>query len=102
MVVRYTPDASHRRLPPVKFRCYMVDIPCTRCGETQAQMAAPPLATELGSRIYESICQVCWMDWLRHQTSIINHYGLTPGTDPEHRKFLAEQTETYLFDQPQA
>lgn len=42
------------------------------------------------------------MDWLRHQTSIINHYGLTPGTDPEHRKFLAEQTETYLFDQPQA
>jgi Fe-S cluster biosynthesis and repair protein YggX len=55
----------------------------------------------LGNRIYDSICQTCWQDWLQHQTAIINHYGLDL-RDPEARQFLMKQTETFLFGQPQA
>lgn len=79
----------------------MATIPCTRCGQTRERMGAPPFPTELGSRIYDQICQACWKEWLQHQTAIINHYALDL-RDPQARKFLTEQTETYLFGQPKA
>jgi Fe-S cluster biosynthesis and repair protein YggX len=74
----------------------MPDIKCARCGNDGGQLAQPPLPTELGNRIYDSICQVCWAEWLSQQTAIINHYGLNL-MDPEARKFLAKQTELFLF-----
>ena len=78
----------------------MADIACAKCGQTRAQTAAPPFPTELGGRIYDTICHVCWADWLQHQTAVINHYGLDL-REAEARKFLTEQTETYLFGEPQ-
>ncbi|MBI4421907.1 MAG: oxidative damage protection protein [Gemmatimonadetes bacterium] len=74
----------------------MTDITCVRCGETRSPLAAPPLPNELGQRILSSICQVCWKDWLRQQTSIINHYGLDL-RDPKARQMLTQQTEAFLF-----
>lgn len=64
-------------------------------------MAAPPLPSELGGRIFDTICQVCWKEWLEQQTAIINHYGLDL-REAEPRKFLTQQTETFLFGQPQS
>ena len=77
----------------------MADISCVRCGKTGAQMAAPPLVGELGNRIYDTICQSCWQEWLQYQTAIINHYGLDL-REPQARQFLTTQTETFLFGQP--
>ncbi|HEX9691787.1 MAG TPA: oxidative damage protection protein [Gemmatimonadales bacterium] len=79
----------------------MSDVTCVRCGTTRSQMGAPPFPNDLGNRIYDTICQVCWRDWLQHQTAVINHYGLDL-RDPQARKFLTEQTETYLFGPSQA
>lgn len=79
----------------------MADITCMRCGQTRDQMAAPPFPNEFGQKIYDGICQVCWQDWLREQTAIINHYGLDL-RDPKARQFLIKQTEVFLFGQPQA
>jgi Fe-S cluster biosynthesis and repair protein YggX len=78
----------------------MAEVNCSRCGRSGAQLTAPPLPGELGNKIYDSICQSCWQDWLQHQTAIINHYGLDL-RDPEARQFLTKQTETFLFGQPQ-
>lgn len=64
-------------------------------------MAAPPFPNELGHKIYDSICQACWQEWLRQQTAIINHYALDL-RDAKARQFLTEQTEVFLFGQPQA
>lgn len=64
-------------------------------------MPAPPFPSDFGNRIFDSICNVCWKEWLQHQTAVINHYGLDL-RDPQARKFLIEQTETYLFGLPQA
>jgi Fe-S cluster biosynthesis and repair protein YggX len=44
--------------------------------------------------------QKCWQEWLQMQTAIINHYGLDL-REQDARKFLMQQTETFLFDQPQ-
>ncbi len=78
----------------------MADISCTRCKQTGGQLPAPPLPNELGDRIYDSICQTCWQEWLQMQTAIINHYGLDL-RQQEARQFLTQQTETFLFGQQQ-
>jgi Fe-S cluster biosynthesis and repair protein YggX len=74
----------------------MADIQCTRCGETRAQQPFAPFNNDLGRRIHAEICQVCWAEWLKHQTMLINHYGLNV-REPDARKFLMENTEKFLF-----
>jgi len=77
----------------------MAQITCTRCGNAGQQIAAPPLPGDLGNRIYDSICQSCWGEWLRQQTVIINHYGLDL-RQPEARLLLTQQTDAFLFGPP--
>lgn len=79
----------------------MSEITCSRCGNAGAQLTAPPLRSELGNRIYDSICQACWTEWLRQQTAIINHYALDL-SQPESRQLLKQHTEDFLFGQAPA
>ena len=60
-------------------------------------MARPPFRSELGDRVQAEICADCWKDWLKHQTLLINHYGLDP-RDKRAREFLYEQIEQVLFE----
>jgi Fe-S cluster biosynthesis and repair protein YggX len=77
----------------------MAQIECARCGKSGEQVAAPPLPNDLGNRIYDSICQSCWDEWLQQQTVIINHYGLDL-RQPDARQTLTQQTEAFLFGPP--
>jgi Fe-S cluster biosynthesis and repair protein YggX len=74
----------------------MPTITCSRCKQPGEQLKGPPLPGDLGARIYESICQNCWREWLRQQTAVINHYGLNL-LDPKAKEFLTRQTEVFLF-----
>ncbi len=74
----------------------MAEITCVRCGQTGAQLARPPLRNELGERVFSSICERCWGEWLRYQTALINHYGLDV-RDPQAREFLSANMEAFLF-----
>ena len=74
----------------------MADIQCARCGQTRAAVPFAPFNNELGKRIHSEICQVCWGEWLRRQTALINHYGLNV-RDADAKRFLLEQTEGFLF-----
>jgi Fe-S cluster biosynthesis and repair protein YggX len=74
----------------------MSDIQCTRCGQTRAPVPYAPFNNDLGRRIHAEICQVCWAEWLRQQTMLINHYGLNV-RDPDAKKLLTENTEKFLF-----
>jgi Fe-S cluster biosynthesis and repair protein YggX len=74
----------------------MSEVSCTRCKQTRPALTAAPFRNELGERIHREICQVCWGEWLRYQTMLINHYGLNV-RDPDARKFLLENTEKFLF-----
>ncbi len=77
----------------------MTDVTCVRCKQTRARISAPPFRSEFGDRIYDSICQMCWQEWLQHQTAVINHYALDL-RDARAREFLIAQTEAYLFGEP--
>lgn len=74
----------------------MTQITCVRCSRSAQQIKAPTLPGELGRRIFESICQDCWSQWLTQQTAIINHYGLNL-LDPQAKEFLKQETERFLF-----
>ena len=74
----------------------MNEITCVRCHETRAQLAKPPLRNELGDRVFNSICQTCWDQWLRYQTALINHNGLDVRDKPA-REFLTANMEAFLF-----
>ncbi len=69
------------------------------CQRLQCEAEAldkPPYPGELGERIYENISSEAWQKWLQHQTMLINEKRLSP-IDPEHRKYLEEQAEAFLF-----
>jgi Fe-S cluster biosynthesis and repair protein YggX len=72
-------------------------IQCRRCGKESAPLEKPPFRTELGERILAQICASCWQEWLKHQTLLINHYGLDP-RDKRAREFLYEQIQQVLFE----
>lgn len=74
----------------------MADITCTRCGNTRAGFDKPPFPGPLGARIIAETCTVCWEDWKKQQTMLINHYGLNV-MDPQARKFLTQNMSAYLF-----
>ncbi len=74
----------------------MSQFTCTRCDRTEEQLPAPPLRSDLGARIYDTICRSCWQEWLKEQTAIINHYGLNL-LEAKAKRLLAEKTEEFFF-----
>ncbi|MEX0843455.1 MAG: oxidative damage protection protein [Gemmatimonadota bacterium] len=79
----------------------MVTITCRRCQDERPALARPPFRNERGERIQAEICQICWGEWLEHQTLLINHYGLDP-RDPKSRAFLYEQVDNVLLGDEKA
>jgi Fe-S cluster biosynthesis and repair protein YggX len=73
------------------------EILCRRCEKDARPLDRAPFRNELGERILAEICPECWQEWLRHQTLLINHYGLDP-RDRRAREFLYEQIEQVLFE----
>jgi Fe-S cluster biosynthesis and repair protein YggX len=74
----------------------MAEISCARCGKEGQQLPYAPFNNDFGRRIQSEICRDCWQEWLKHQTMLINHYGLNL-QDPEARTFLLDNTEKFLF-----
>jgi Fe-S cluster biosynthesis and repair protein YggX len=78
----------------------MSTVQCVRCGQDRNRMAFKPFQTDLGQRVYDQICSVCWADWLKMQQQLINHYGLNL-RDPQAKEFLLRNMEQFLFDRQQ-
>ena len=74
----------------------MPELTCSRCSTTRAGFDRPPFPGAVGQRVQAEICQVCWGDWLKQQTMLINHYGLNV-MDPQARQFLVKNMSSFLF-----
>ncbi len=74
----------------------MTHITCTRCGVERERLIKPPFQDDLGERIHNQICQVCWDEWLTRQMQLINHYALDVRTNPA-REFLRRNVVAFLF-----
>ncbi|MBA3659314.1 MAG: oxidative damage protection protein [Gemmatimonadales bacterium] len=74
----------------------MPTVHCVRCGQTRERMAFQPFNTELGRRVYEQVCGVCWAEWLQTQQQLINHYGLNL-REQQSKEFLWSNMEQFLL-----
>lgn len=71
-------------------------IHCVKLNKEAEGLERPPYPGELGQKIYDSISKEAWDAWVKQQTILMNEHRLTP-IDPEHRKFLEEQMQAFLF-----
>ena len=74
----------------------MPTITCSRCHQTRESQAFAPFPNELGKRVFQEICGVCWAEWLKYQQQLINHYGLNL-RDAKAKEFLFGEMEGFLF-----
>ena len=72
-------------------------VHCKLLGEELDALPFQPYPGELGQRIFESISQPGWQQWLAHQTMLINENRLSP-INPEHRAFLEKEMQKVLFE----
>jgi Fe-S cluster biosynthesis and repair protein YggX len=74
----------------------MPTVSCNRCGQTRDQIAFRPFQNDLGLKVFQQICGVCWAEWLKTQQQLINHYGLDVRA-ADAKEFLFKQMEEFLF-----
>ena len=74
----------------------MPPITCSRCGASRDQLPFRPFQNDIGLRVFETICDVCWGEWLKMQQQLINHYGLNV-RDAKAKEFLFTQMDQFLF-----
>lgn len=70
-------------------------LSCSRCGRTAAGLAKPPLAGDVGKRVFEHVCESCWGEWFEQSINVINHHGLNPAL-PEDRKQLYDVMKEFF------
>jgi Fe-S cluster biosynthesis and repair protein YggX len=71
-------------------------ITCIKLGSDQEAMDFPPFPGALGERIFQNVSKKAWQAWLEQQKMLVNENRLNLA-DPEARKYLKEQTESYFF-----
>lgn len=71
-------------------------IHCIKLKKEAVGLDFPPAPGDLGRRIYESVSQEAWADWLKQQTMLVNEYRLNL-SDARARKYLMQQMEAHFF-----
>ena len=69
---------------------------CAKLGRELPGLAAPPFATDLGQKIYDTISREAWTQWLQHSLMLVNEKGLRLG-DPAARVVWMQECEAFLF-----
>ena len=73
-------------------------VQCVKLKKEAEGLDKPPYPGELGQKIYDNISKEAWQAWVGQQTILMNENRLTP-IDPEHRKFLEEKMNEFLFEE---
>lgn len=72
-------------------------VHCVKLKKEAEGLEFPPYPGELGVKIWQSISQEAWTNWVQIQTRIVNENRLNLA-DSRSRKYLAEQMKQYLFE----
>lgn len=71
-------------------------VTCAKLHETLPGLAYKPFQDALGQRIYDTISQRAWGEWIEHSKKIVNEYRLDLTLKKSH-DVLKEQCEAFLF-----
>ncbi|MBC2770848.1 oxidative damage protection protein [Pusillimonas minor] len=72
-------------------------VNCVKLKREAEGLAAPPYPGQMGVRIWQSISKEAWEMWIQTQTRLVNENRLNLA-DARARKYLAQQMETFLFE----
>jgi len=70
-------------------------VQCRRHNKPLEGLEKPPFPGALGQDIYEHVSKQAWLEWLEHQTRIINEQHLNM-MDMTSRKYLQEQMKKFF------
>ena len=68
---------------------------CKKYKKELPALEGPPYPGPKGKEIFETISKKAWMEWLSHQTMLINEGNLNL-TEKSTRKWLNEQMDSYF------
>lgn len=71
-------------------------VKCAKLGQELPGLPYKPFNNALGQRIYDSISQQAWQEWIEHSKRIVNEYRLDL-TQKRAHEVLQEQCEQFLF-----
>lgn len=71
-----TPPASVVRPVEPDVPVEGADFRCARCSQPAKRMPKKPFKGELGERVWNSVCEACWKEWVSMGTKVINELGL--------------------------
>jgi len=71
-------------------------VQCVKLGREAEGLDRLPYPGALGQKIFENVSKEAWQGWIRFQTMLVNENRLNLA-DPQARKYLAAQMETYFF-----
>jgi Fe-S cluster biosynthesis and repair protein YggX len=71
-------------------------VKCAKLGGTHPGLPYKPFTDALGQRIYDTISQEAWSQWIEHSKKLVNEYRLDLTTKKAH-EVLKEQCEAFLF-----
>jgi Fe-S cluster biosynthesis and repair protein YggX len=74
-------------------------VKCAKYGKELRGLPEPPFPGALGQRIFEGISQQAWNEWQERSVELMRSRGWSMG-DPQARKQLMAEMETYLFSMP--
>ena len=74
-------------------------VHCRKYGRDMEGLEVPPLPGAKGEEIFETVSRQAWDEWQALQTMLINEKHLDL-RDPGARKYLAEQREKFLDNEP--
>ncbi|MCZ6657983.1 MAG: oxidative damage protection protein, partial [Gammaproteobacteria bacterium] len=74
-------------------------VMCRKYQEELEGLEAPPLPGAKGQQIFDTVSKKAWQEWQAAQTTLINEKSLSM-IEPEARKYLSEQMERFLDNQP--
>ena len=71
-------------------------VNCAKLHESLPGIPYKPFTDALGQRIYDTISQRAWSEWIEHSKKIVNEYRLDLTAKKSH-EVLKEQCEAFLF-----
>ncbi len=71
-------------------------VKCIKLGREAPGMKWKPFEDDLGNRLFASVSQEGWQQWLEHSKMLINEYRLDLQSQKA-QSFLHEQCESFFF-----
>ena len=70
-------------------------VMCRKLGKELPGLKRPPYRNELGQKIFESVSQEAWDQWLKESVRIINTYRIDLASS-DGQKFMLQQTAVHF------